>query len=67
MMIGILFNLISEIYNYNRRSVVIIAIFRWVFFDTFFNFYNDKYEFEPEEIAIIRLVGRDLLTIKKSF
>ena len=47
VMIGHSFGLVSAVYNYNRRSAAITDILRRVFFTAAFNFYDDKYGFEP--------------------
>ena len=47
VMIGHSFGLVSAVYNYNRRSAAITDILRRVFFVAAFNFYDDKYGFEP--------------------
>ena len=48
VMIGHSFGLVSAVYNYNRRSAAITDIMRRVFSVAAFNFYDDKYGFEPE-------------------
>ena len=45
------FGLVSAVYNYNRRSAAITDILRRVFSVAAFNFYDDKYGFEPEDTA----------------
>lgn len=47
-MVGHSFGLVSSVYNYNRRSAAITDILRRIFFVAAFNFYDDKYGFEPE-------------------
>ena len=47
VMIGHSFGLVSAVYNYNRRSAAITDILRRVFSVAAFNFYDDKYGFEP--------------------
>ena len=49
VMIGHSFGLVSAVYNYNRRSALITDILRRVFAVAAFNFYDDKYGFEPSE------------------
>ena len=46
-MVGHSFGLVSSVYNYNRRSAAITDILRRVFLVAAFNFYDDKYGFEP--------------------
>eukprot|EP00438_Fugacium_kawagutii_P017427 Skav208457 [mRNA] locus=scaffold1104:125034:126098:+ [translate_table: standard] len=46
-MIGHSFGLVSAVYNYNRRSAAITDILRRIFYLAAFNFYDDKYGFEP--------------------
>ena len=46
-MVGHSFGLVSSVYNYNRRSAAITDILRRLFFVAAFNFYDDKYGFEP--------------------
>eukprot|EP00435_Cladocopium_sp_Y103_P067787 s92_g30.t1 len=48
VMIGHSFGLVAAVYNYNRRSAAITDILRRLFFVAAFNFYDDKYGFEPE-------------------
>ena len=48
MTIGHSFGLVAAVYNYNRRSAAITDILRRLFFVAAFNFYDDKYGFEPE-------------------
>ena len=48
VMIGHSFGLVAAVYNYNRRSAAITDILRRLFFVAAFNFYHDKYGFEPE-------------------
>lgn len=48
VMIGHSFGLVSAVYNYNRRSAAITDILRRIFLVAAFNFYDDKYGFEPE-------------------
>ena len=50
-MVGHSFRLVSAVYNYNRRSAAITDILRRVFTVAAFNFYGDKYGFEPEDTA----------------
>ena len=47
VMVGHSFGLVSSVYNYNRRSAAITDILRRVFLVAAFNFYDDKYGFEP--------------------
>eukprot|EP00438_Fugacium_kawagutii_P004538 Skav222280 [mRNA] locus=scaffold807:136980:138029:- [translate_table: standard] len=47
-MIGHSFGLVAAVYNYNRRSAAITDILRRIFHVAAFNFYDDKYGFEPE-------------------
>eukprot|EP00435_Cladocopium_sp_Y103_P009415 s1300_g2.t1 len=47
VMLGHSFGLVSAVYNYNRRSAAITDILRRVFYVAAFNFYDDKYGFEP--------------------
>ena len=47
VMVGHSFGLVAAVYNYNRRSAAITDILRRVFFVAAFNFYDDKYGFEP--------------------
>ena len=47
VMLGHSFGLVSAVYNYNCRSAAITDILRRVFFVAAFNFYDDKYGFEP--------------------
>ena len=47
VMIGHSFGLVSAVYNYNRRSAAVTDILRRVFSVAAFNFYDDKYGFEP--------------------
>ena len=47
VMVGHSFGLVSSVYNYNRRSAAITDILRRLFFVAAFNFYDDKYGFEP--------------------
>ena len=51
VMVGHSFGLVSAVYNYNRRSAAITDILRRVFSVAAFNFYDDKYGFEPEDTA----------------
>ena len=51
VMVGHSFGLVSAVYNYNRRSAAITDILRRVFAVAAFNFYDDKYGFEPEDTA----------------
>ena len=51
VMVGHSFGLVSAVYNYNRRSAAITDILRCVFSVAAFNFYDDKYGFEPEDTA----------------
>ena len=48
VMIGHSFGLVSSVYNYNRRSAAITDILRRIFGVAAFNFYDDKYGFEPK-------------------
>eukprot|EP00435_Cladocopium_sp_Y103_P055182 s631_g18.t1 len=48
VMVGHSFGLVAAVYNYNRRSAAITDILRRLFFVAAFNFYDDKYGFEPE-------------------
>jgi hypothetical protein len=55
VMIGHSFGLVAAVYNYNRRSAAITDILRRLFFVAAFNFYDDKYGFEPEKpLALLR-------------
>ena len=47
VMVGRSFVLVSAVYNYNRRSAAINEIFMTLFKMVAFNFYDDKYGFEP--------------------
>ena len=47
VMVGRSFGLVSAVYNYNRRSAAINEIFMTLFKMVAFNFYDDKYGFEP--------------------
>ena len=47
VMVGHSFGLVSAVYNYNRRSAAINDILVNLFFLVAFNFYDDKYGFEP--------------------
>eukprot|EP00438_Fugacium_kawagutii_P021836 Skav226383 [mRNA] locus=scaffold1438:28059:29741:+ [translate_table: standard] len=47
VMVGHSFGLVSAVYNYNRRSAAINEILVRVFGLIAFNFYDDKYGFEP--------------------
>lgn len=47
VMIGHSFGLVSAVYNYNRRSAAINEILCSLFKLVAFNFYDDKYGFEP--------------------
>lgn len=49
VMIGHSFGLVSSVYNYNRRSAAINEICLKLFNLVSFNFYDDKYGFEPLE------------------
>ena len=49
VMIGHSFGLVAAVYNYNRRSALITDILRRIFCVAAFNFYDDKYGFEPED------------------
>ena len=51
VMIGHSFGLVSAVYNYNRRSAAINDILLNLFEMVAFNFYDDKFGFEPEETA----------------
>ena len=51
VMVGHSFGLVSAVYNYNRRSAAITDILRRVFTVAAFNFYDNKYGFEPEDTA----------------
>ncbi|CAE7301804.1 unnamed protein product [Symbiodinium sp. CCMP2456] len=42
---------LKDPHNYNRRSAAITDVLRRVFFVAGFNFYDDKYGFEPEATA----------------
>ena len=46
-MVGHSFGLVSAVYNYNRRSAAINEILQRLFNLVAFNFYDDKYGFEP--------------------
>ena len=48
VVIGHSFGLVSSVYNYNRRSAAITDILRRIFGVAAFNFYDDKYGFEPK-------------------
>jgi hypothetical protein len=57
VMIGHSFGLVAAVYNYNRRSAAITDILRRLFFVAAFNFYDDKYGFEPEKpLALLVLL-----------
>ena len=47
VMVGHSFGLVSAVYNYNRRSAAINEILQRLFNLVAFNFYDDKYGFEP--------------------
>ena len=47
VMIGHSFGLVSAVYNYNRRSAAITDVLRRIFLVAAFNFYDDRYGFEP--------------------
>ena len=49
VMVGHSFGLVSAVYNYNRRSAAINEILMKLFKLIAFNFYDDKYGFEPVE------------------
>ena len=49
IMVGHSFGLVSAVYNYNRRSAAINELLLVLFNMIAFNFYDDKYGFEPEE------------------
>ena len=49
VMVGHSFGLVSAVYNYNRRSAAINEILMSLFGLVAFNFYDDKYGFEPVE------------------
>ena len=49
IMVGHSFGLVSAVYNYNRRSAAINEILLKLFNLKAFNFYDDKYGFEPVE------------------
>ena len=49
VMIGHSFGLVSAVYNYNRRSAAINEVLMSLFGLVAFNFYDDKYGFEPVE------------------
>ena len=49
VMVGHSFGLVAAVYNYNRRSALITDILRRVFHVAAFNFYDDKYGFEPAD------------------
>lgn len=51
IMVGRSFGLVSAAYNYNRRSAAINEILSVLFKLVAFNFYDDKYGFEPVESA----------------
>jgi len=51
VMIGHSFGLVAAVYNYNRRSALLDEILRSVFGLVSFNFYDDKFGFEPESTA----------------
>ena len=48
VMIGHSFGLVSSVYNCNRRSSAINEILKKIFSLVAFNFYDDKYGFEPK-------------------
>ena len=63
IMIGHSFGLVSAVYNYNRRSALIDEILRSIFGLVCFNFYDDKFGFEPEDtIESANQVARDVHT-----
>lgn len=47
IMVGHSFGLVAAVYNYNRRSAAITDVLRRLFRVAAFNFYDDKYGFEP--------------------
>lgn len=47
VMVGHSFGLVSAVYNYNRRSAAINEVLMKLFNMVSFNFYDDKYGFEP--------------------
>ena len=49
VMVGHSFGLVAAVYNYNRRSAAINEILMSLFGLVAFNFYDDKYGFEPVE------------------
>ena len=51
VMVGHSFGLVSAVYNYNRRSAAINEILTRLFGLVAFNFYDDKYGFEPLELV----------------
>ena len=51
VMVGHSFGLVSAVYNYNRRSAAINEILMRLFNLVSFNFYDDKYGFEPVELV----------------
>jgi len=61
VMVGHSFGLVSAVYNYNRRSAAISDILRNVFSMVAFNFYDDKYGFEPvNTLASAQLVAEEV-------
>ena len=61
IMIGHSFGLVAAVYNYNRRSAAINDIFLSLFEMVAFNFYDDKYGFEPEEtVEMAKLVAEQV-------
>ena len=53
VMVGHSFGLVSAVYNYNRRSAAINDILVNLFFLVAFNFYDDKYGFEPSHSCVL--------------
>ena len=51
VMVGHSFGPVSAVYNYNRRSAAINEILMKLFNLVAFNFYDDKYGFEPVELV----------------
>ena len=47
VMVGRSFGLVSAVYNYNRRSAALNEVLMTLFNMVAFNFYDDKYGFEP--------------------
>ena len=61
IMIGHSFGLVAAVYNYNRRSAAINDILVNLFCMVAFNFYDDKYGFEPEDtVELAKLVAEQV-------